>query len=289
MINKKFRNFSFLFIFFIMTLSGCSRFDKSAIPLYDDVFVPIADDKNEARRTPAKNPMMMPPGYKKPAFNSGMDEKPSTEMVIQEDKRTKLYPVQKNSSYPSLSEVPQRSLISPQPKIYQKSQEDLEAERRKIERMRKNLSEEITPMVIDEKLEQESLTDNIKPVTIIEPEGGFPEDDAISEEAEATHEFGTPQEVDGGGYSNRTEMNKVGYSSEEEMKRDQDQFRLKQFEYNAAPKISRIIIKEKPKAAFNSEEEPPKFLPESRYRARRLTGPVYHGSYNGRTYYPNEE
>ncbi len=310
----------------LLGLSGCTNFDYSKVPLYDEVFVPPKDDGADPRKSPPKNPLVMPPGYKKPTFNTTPGEDNSRIIDIYDADRETSLAMTKDAEdiYPRLSEVPQSpDGVEASKQGIEKSQKDLEAAQKRAEYLQQALregkdipesmladtrppalpasgeesqvaslpwqdGEEKTVGTLPQGMHPEGLRNNLKPLTFTDDKSGGETPPAQVASTEPTHEFGTPEEVEGGAHSTSTKMHDVGYKSQEEMEDDNMQFRLKPFEYRDGPKINEPKIVEPAALTFNDIQDPPRFLPESRYKARRVSGPYYRGTFAGSTYFSNQ-
>lgn len=319
------RLITFCLVSVSLLLAGCSKFDRSAIPLYDEVFVPPDEQGIDPRRSPVKNPLVMPPGYRKPNFNEYGEEQGSNARlkgIIEQDQKTALEV--KEKGYPELSSVPPKPGNISSPNQFEASYDNLTAERDRAQILQEAIrsgAEVPASMIADTRPPElpgegeeniaskmpwgskEPVRQPVKTITFAEGEEqknvmmnpeqeeayqGGGQVDIADKNMEPTHEFGTPEIVENGDHSTITEMHEVGYASLQEQQSDEDKFRLKPFEYKNVPIINSAKTPPETAVSFNDTQDPPQFLPESRYKARRVAGPVYKGSYNGYTYFQNQ-
>ena len=326
----------FLVLAIALLATGCSEFDKSKIPLYDELLVAPPEDNVDPRRTPMKNPIAMPPGYRKPNFNEYQKDRSSNlNDILKEDADTSLQIVEEDrkEEFPELANVPPRPEIS-SAKELEKTYDNLAEQRDKAIEIQQAVQEgrevpqsmivDARPAELPEPGQQiaslpwtgnekepmkpgvdyfpehaEGLNKNLSPITFEAEEEKASnatsntekmapsEQQAAMASKELEHEYGMPKLVEGGEHSSITNMHNVGYKSVEEKELDQQQLRLKEFEFKNVPVINSPKINNKTQLSFNDVQSPPKFLPESRYRARRINGPHYANTYNGATYFKN--
>lgn len=317
-------------------VSGCARFDPTKIPLYDEViYPPVEEDQNMPRRSPAGNPLDMPPGYKKPEFKNNPPQPGATlELMQEQNAATELNPV-----YPDLTTVP------PTPKIMSNAKRDETIETLQEQRSHaasiqhsivsgegvphgeialqnavgeetqslpatlaaaeempwKELSEGVSAKQVTPFDASAGVRQPIKPLTLLEPSAGG--DDAIydpqSMEAapipagvpavpgEMTHEFGTPVIEQGMGHSAVTLPAQAGFASPEAMREQDAQLRLPPFRYTDVPEINALKVPPVAQKVSFGNQDPPLYLPESRYRDRARTG-YYTGNYYGHSYFKNQ-